>query len=113
MLFPQISKSEWIMRFPALTPMTKRCQKCRKHILETDQPFINKRWVGLISSPCACGYKGLMVMIGRDDKFNQLMDSLTFSDSPSETTADIIINAERDKRLMKRPANNSRMKIVT
>lgn len=62
MIYPDISLKEWRLKYPALEIVKTKCHKCRKSMI-TNKPFIEKDWIGLVSSDCSCGTKAISVSI--------------------------------------------------
>ena len=51
MIFPNVSKADWIKKHPGLTSIEVECLECHGQI-STDQPFVTKDYVGLSASKC-------------------------------------------------------------
>lgn len=75
MLFPKVSLSEWISKFPGLEPQDVTCACGVKG--KTTEPVITKDWVGLAMPKCSrCGDEapGLVVK-SRNSKIQNEMNS--------------------------------------
>lgn len=54
MIYPKISLSAWLKKYPELEVLKKKCDSCDSVMCATT-PFIDGPYVGLVAPSCPCG----------------------------------------------------------
>lgn len=62
MIFPEVSTTEWIKKYPSLKILELPCNHCG-NTLKSIKPFVTKGYAGLVSPLCDCGYGSNQCMI--------------------------------------------------